>query len=96
MSFPLDYYNRELAGKSEGIKRVLKERGLWLERGLVLKCPATHNGLGCNLEGGYRVLEAEKVFQYQKGRLQEEVEARDRRVFFYPKFHCELSYLERY
>ena len=32
MSFPLDYYNLELAGKPRGIKRVLKERGLWPER----------------------------------------------------------------
>jgi len=29
------YYKRELAGKQKGIKRVLKERGLWPERGLI-------------------------------------------------------------
>ena len=77
MSFPLDYYNRELAGKPKGITRVLKERGLWPERGLVLECPTTHNRPGCALEGGCcsrRVLEAERDFQDQKGRLQEEVE----------------------
>ena len=42
MSFPLDYYNRELAGKPKGMKCMLKERGLWPERGLVLECPTTH------------------------------------------------------
>ena len=31
MSFSSNYYNRELAGKPKGIKRVLKERGLWQE-----------------------------------------------------------------
>ena len=36
MLFPLDFYNRELVGKLKGIKRVLKERGLLPERGLVL------------------------------------------------------------
>ena len=41
MSFAQDYYNRELAGKPKGIMRVLKERGLWPERGLVLECPTT-------------------------------------------------------
>ena len=43
MSFTKDYYNRKLAGKPKGTKRVLKERGLWPERGLMLECPTTHN-----------------------------------------------------
>ena len=99
MSFAKDYYNRELAGKPKGIKRVLKERGLWPERGLVLECRTTHNQPGCDPEGGCcarRVLEAERDFQDQKGRLQEEVEALGHRVLFYPKFHCELNFIERY
>lgn len=99
MSFPLDYHNLELAGKPKGIKRVLKERGLWPERGLVLECPTTHNRPGCGPEGGCcarRVLEAERDFRDQRGRLQEEVEALGHRVLFYPKFHCELNFIERY
>ena len=97
ISFPPNYHNFELAGKPKGIKRVLKERGLWPERGLVLECPTTHNGPGCDSEGGCcarRVLEAEG-FSGQKGRLQEEVEALGHRVLFYPKFHCELNFIER-
>ena len=43
MSIAQDYYNRELAGKPKGIMRVLKERGLWPERGLVLECPTTQS-----------------------------------------------------
>ena len=43
MSFAKGYYNRGLAGKPNGIKRVLKERGLWPERGLVLECPTTQS-----------------------------------------------------
>ena len=35
MSFAQGYYNREIASKPKGIKRVLKERGLWPERGCV-------------------------------------------------------------
>ena len=99
MSFAKNYYSRELAGKPKGIKRVLKERGLWPERGLVLECRTIHNRPGCDPGGGCcarRVLEAERGFQDQKGRLQEEVEALGYRVLLYPKFHCELNFIERY
>ena len=77
MKFPADYYNIELAGKQKGIKQVLKERGLWPERGLALDCPTTHGRPGCNPKGkccARRVLGAEKDFRDQKGRLQEEIE----------------------
>ena len=78
---------------------MLKELGLWPERGLVLECRTTHNKPGCDPEGGcwaLRILEAERDFKDQKGRLQEEVEALGHRVLFYSKFHCELNFIERY
>lgn len=62
---PLSYCNLELAGKLEERKPVFKERGLWLERGLVLGCPTTQNRRGCDAEGGYwarRVLEAKGLW----------------------------------
>ena len=99
MTFPADYHNTQLAGKAKGIKRVLKERELWPEQGLLLECPKTQDRKGCLPEGGCcarRILEAERDFRDQKGRLQEEVEALGHRVLFYPKFHCELNFIERY
>ena len=69
---PLDYCNHGLAGKPKGIKRVLKEHSLWLERGLVLECPTTHNRPGCASEGSCcscRVLGAERGFRDQKSRV---------------------------
>ena len=50
MSFPPNYYNPELADKPKRIKHVLKERGLWPERGLGLELPTTHNRPGCSSE----------------------------------------------
>ena len=85
MPFPRNYHNIELAGKLKGIKRVLKERGLWPERGLVIECPTSYNRPGCNPEGGCcarQVLEVERDFQDQKGHLQEEVEALGYSVLF--------------
>ena len=37
-------------------------------------------------------------FREQKGQLQEdmEVQAADHLVIFYPKFHCELDFIERF
>ena len=65
----------------------------------MLECVTTHNRLGCSSEGdccAHRILGAERDFQDQKGRLQEEVEALGHRVLFYPKFHCELNFIECY
>ena len=78
---------------------MLKERGLWPERGLVLECATTHNWPGCNPEGSYctrQVLGAERGSQDQKGRLQKEVGVLGHRVLFYPKFHYGLNFIERY
>ena len=42
------------------------------------------------------ILAAERVFREQKGRLQEEIEARGHKVIFFHKFHCELNLTEGY
>jgi hypothetical protein len=39
---------------------------------------------------------AQPDFIGQKGRLQEELEAANQTVMFYPKFHCELNFIERF
>ena len=91
-----------LAGKAKGIKVVLQERGLWRERQpngskFCLTCPKpgcdpTHNGDCC----ATTLLQSQKDFQEQRGWLQEKVEAAGHRVIFYPKFHCETNFIERF
>jgi hypothetical protein len=98
MQFPENYHIRELAGKPKGLKQILKERGLW-HREYYTTCPTTLGRPGCSPEGmccARKILAKEQDFREQKGRLQEEIEARRHKVIFYPKFHCELNPIESY
>ena len=89
----------------KGIKRVLEERGLFRE-GLKLECKKQwtdengqkHTKKGC-VDGvedccGRRILELQPDFREQKGMVEEEVTRRGHLVMFYPKFHCELNWIE--
>ena len=98
-----------LRGKQKGIMQILKERNLWPKHGRrsdgvgFLQCPKDSNRTRCNLDFKRKpgfcarsALAAEQDFKEQKGRLQEELECRGQLVIFYPKFHCELNFIERY
>ena len=70
-------------------------------RAFLLECPAGQNRPECDplAEGNCcarAVMRKQLDFQAQRGRLQEEVEATGHMVIFYPKFHCELNFIERY
>ena len=39
---------------------------------------------------------SQRDFQEQKGRLEEELQAAGQPVIFYPKFHCELNFIEKF
>jgi hypothetical protein len=43
-----------------------------------------------------RILSLQKDFQEQKGKMQEAVEGKGHLVAFYPKFHCEINWIEYY
>jgi hypothetical protein len=43
-----------------------------------------------------KILSLQQDFKNQKGKLEEEVERRGHLVAFYPKFHCELNWIEYY
>ena len=89
----------------KGMKRVLEERGLYRD-GLRMECKKQwtdeqgqrHTRRGC-VDGdedccGRRIMELQPDFQEQKGLLEEEVTRRGHLVMFYPKFHCELNWIE--
>ena len=106
MMFDDNHPDPALRGKAKGIQQVLRERGLWREHRsdgfrFLLLCPKTHDRPGCDpaLNGeccATALLQSQRDFVEQKGRLQEEVEATGHYVIFYPKFHCELNFIERF
>ena len=48
------------------------------------------------LAAALAVLSQQQDFWEQKGQLQEEVEAANHLIIFYPMFHCELNFIERF
>ncbi|CAG8827726.1 14992_t:CDS:2, partial [Cetraspora pellucida] len=83
MVFLSDYYISELRGKAKGLKEVLKKRGLWPEEGLRLKEVR-------------ELISQQPDFLAQKGQLEEIIIAAGHQIIFYPKFHCELNYIETF
>lgn len=91
-------------GTPKGLKIVLMERGLWpSNRRLLTQC-SVKSGTGKSklkkecLNGGTccaRALMAnEPDFACQKSEIQETIEALGHCVIFYPKYHCELNFIE--
>lgn len=84
-------------GKAKGIKIVLEERGLWpYNTALRLDCQTKksskeHHGISCCAR---QLLSQQPDFKSQKSRLQEEIEARGHLCLFFPKYHCELNWME--
>ena len=43
-----------------------------------------------------RILSLQSDFATQKPLIQEIIESRGHKVIFYPKFHCELNFIEQF
>jgi len=51
---------------------------------------------GLKLEEARKIMSQQPDFLVQKGRLEEVIVAAGHQVIFYPKFHCELNYIENF
>lgn len=92
--FPDDH--PDYPGYFKGMEQIIRERGLWPDRGLNaqcegFKCEAGRTDCCCR-----RLLFNQLDFQTQKSALQELVECRGHICDFYPKYHCELNFIEQY
>ena len=98
MNFPDDFHDLSLCGKPKGIKLILEERELWPKEGLRLTC----NNKNIEANTSYpdccarHKLGAQPDFMTQIPLIQEVIENHGHKVIFYPKYHCELNYIEMY
>src|ERR1043166_2354973 len=93
MNYPDDFPDESLREKPKGMKQILHERQL-LKPGLKGFCKnknSTDNQ--CCMQ---HILENQPDFLSQKCMIQEIIESKGHKVIFYPKFHCELNYIEMY
>jgi hypothetical protein len=89
-------------GWFKGMEQIIRERGLWPANGLRCECPGFKCG-GVQREGQpqpncccRRILFAQPDFTSQRPQLQEYIESRGHLCDFYPKYHCELNFIEQY
>ena len=92
--FPEDHAT--MPGWFKGMEIIIRERGLWLMVGLQAQC----DGFKC--EAGrtdcccQHIMFSQPDFVAQKSHLEEYVTSRGHICDFYPKFHCELNFIEQY
>lgn len=78
-------------GVQKGIKTILSERGLWRD-GLKLTCREQCSSNCC----ARTILKSQEDFQNQRSWLREVVEDAGHLFILFPKFHCELNYIEMF
>jgi len=93
-TFPPDYHIEEYRGKSKGMQQILIERGLWQDNlKLLKKCKDQCRQNNCCATA---ILMNQPDFKAQKGRIKELIISKGHKVIFYPRFHCELNFIEMF
>ena len=93
--YPEDH--ESMPGWFKGMEAIIRERGLWPDTGGLLtqcpnfKCPPGRTDCCCR-----RILFLQPDFIAQKSQLEELIESRGHLCDFYPKYHCELNFIEQY
>ena len=99
-SQPQEFYypdnHPEMPGWFKGMETIICEHGLWPEQGLLaqcgqFKCPPGQTECCCR-----RLLFNQPDFVAQKSQLKEYITSRGHICDFYPKYHCELNFIEQY
>ena len=85
-----------IPGWFKGMEIIIWEWGLWPEKGLNaqckgFKCVAKETNCCCRC-----LLFTQSDFVAQKSHLEELITSRGHICDFYPKYHCELNFIEQY
>ena len=80
----------------KGMENIIWERGLWPANGLRAECNGFKCVPGCTNCCCCHLLFCQPDFIAQKSQLKEYVTSRGHICDFYPKFHCELNFIEMY
>jgi hypothetical protein len=91
-----DHDHPTMPGWFKGMEVIIRERGLWPEKGMNaqcdgFKCVAGKTDCCCR-----RLLFTQPDFVAQKSHLEELITSRSHICDFYPKYHCELNFIEQY
>ncbi len=85
-----------MPGWFKGMETIIRERGLWPSQGLNAQCEKFHCKEGSTNCCCRRLLFNQPDFVNQKSWLEEYITARGHICDFYPKYHCELNFIEQY
>jgi hypothetical protein len=88
--------NHKKSGWFKGMEIIIRKCRLWPTWGLAAQCPNFHcppNRTDCCCQW---LLFFQPDFTNQKSHLQEFIESHGHLVDFYPKYHCELNFIEQY
>lgn len=92
-----DHPVESMRGWFKGMEQIIRERGLWpAEGGLKAQCHKFHCPPGRTDCCCRRLLFTQPDFVNNKSQLQEFIESRGHLCDFYPKYHCELNFIEQY
>jgi hypothetical protein len=92
--FPEDH--PKYPGWFKGMEQIICERGLWPKDGLSVKCSGPKRPEGQANCCCCHLLYTQSNFMSQKPLLQEHIKSRGHLCDFYPKYHCELNFIEQY
>jgi len=97
---PQEFYYLEnhptMPGWFKGMQGILEECGLWPDGGLPSQCHGFKCAAGRSNCCCWCLLFTQPNFCSQGSQLEEYITARGHICDFYPKYHCELNFIEQY
>jgi len=99
-NMPQDFYFADdhptMPGWFKGMEVVICECGLWPKKGLNAQCERFKCVVGKTDCCCRRLLFTQPDFANQKSHLEEYITSRGHICDYYPKYHCELNFIEQY